>query len=86
MTAATVTKRIDVHNPNLEVVQLTVSSGETYTSQKFSRVTCASITPNEATATVPIAGTTGTTGVVTVTWTGASDLKATLVLYGNLGN
>jgi len=86
MTAATVTKRIDLHDPNIEVVQLTVSDGETYTSRKFTRVTAATATGNEDVDAHLNVVTTDSTGVVTINYAGQTDKKITLVLYGNLGN
>ena len=86
MTAATVTKRIEVHNPNMEVVQLTVTDGETYTSQKFQRLYAAIATGNEDNDAHLNAVTTGTTGVVTINYASQTDQKITLVCFGNLGN
>ena len=49
MAAATITQKADEydHLPSREVVQLTVSDGETYTSIKFETVLTAQATGNE---------------------------------------
>lgn len=90
MAAATVVERLELHQPHIEVVRLTVSDGETYTSRKFANIKAAVAGLNVATAGL-------TDEQVSVTWSGdtatielvgtdTSDLAVTLVLYGNLGN
>lgn len=88
MAAATVNLRQDIHDPNQEVVQLLVTDGNTFTSQKFTRVTCAVASFNgaeNATSTIQ-PQTTGSTGVVTLNCDGVTQATVTLVVYGNLGN
>jgi hypothetical protein len=83
MTAATVTTNVEVNDPTREVVVLTVSTGETYTSKKFGTITSALATLNEAsgvTATDLIAGFSGAT--VTITYTDLTDKLVTLQLTG----
>ncbi len=83
MTAATVTYDAEIHDPTREVVQLTVSSGETYTSRKFGTVKTVIATLNEApgvTSADLIASISGAT--VTITYTGLSDKLVTLELTG----
>lgn len=84
MTAATVTSIFDMHHPQIEVVQLTASDGETYTSKKFKYVTHAVATGNENVDAHLNAVTTGTTNVVTINYASQTDKKVTLVLFGNL--
>ena len=84
MTAATVTKRLDIHSPGIEVVQLTLTDGETYSSQKFGTILAAVASGNEdndAHINVTFSGRTAT-----VNYAAQTDEKVTLVLYGNLGN
>lgn len=84
MTAADVTRRIINSDPGVEVVVLTVSDGETYTSQKFNTILGAVACANQdsdAEINVTYSG-----AVATVNWASVSDGVATLVLYGNLGN
>jgi len=85
MAAATVNYRLVNADPNYEVVQLDVSDGETYTSQKFSVINHAVVSKNDdsdAAINVVTAG----TGTVTINVAGGSDVACTLVVYGNLGN
>ena len=41
MGAATVVRNLEIHDPTSEVVFLTVTDGDTYTSRKFGRVLAA---------------------------------------------
>jgi len=80
MAAATVTNRLEVNDPTVEVVQLTVSDGETYVSKKFGTITGAIATGNsdvDADLNVTFSG-----GTATVNWAGQTDKLLTLVLYG----
>ena len=85
MAAATVTQRIEVRNPNMEVVQLTVTEAETYTSRKFKVVYAATATGN-ADVDAYLNVVTDGTSVVTIHYAGQTDKLVTLVLYGKLGN
>ena len=86
MALATVTTRVETKDPSVEVVQLTVSDGETYTSRKFQTIQAASLTLNVANAgfTDEIASVSFAAGVATIELIGTdtTDLLATLVLYG----
>ena len=90
MADATVVERLELHTPNIEVVRLTVSDGETYTSRKFSKIKAAivGLNVNSAGFTDESASVTWSNNVATVELVGTSttDLAATLILYGNLGN
>lgn len=85
MTEADINEVLDewAHAPFLEVVQLTVTNDETYTSKKFDTVLGAIATSNsddnsQATAiAVTISG-----AVVTLRNTDLSDSLVTLVLFG----
>ncbi len=90
MADATIIGEVDIHSPGVEVVKLTASDGETYTSRKFANIGTAFAALN-----VPSAGLTDE--VVSVTWSGGvatieivgtdtTDLAISLVIYGNLGN
>ena len=84
MTAATITYNAEINDPTREVVQLTVSTGETYISKKFGTVKTAIATLNEAsgvTATDLLATISGAT--VTITYTALSDKLVTLELTGH---
>ena len=82
MAPATITTKIYefVHSPNTEVVQLTVSNGETYTSVKFKTVLGATATlnsDNDGYINCVISGQT-----VTIYSTAGSDKLVTLQLFG----
>jgi len=84
MVAATVLDQIDFHQPGLEVVTLTVSDGETYTSKKFKVIRGALAmgnTDSDAALNVTFSG-----AVATVNWASISDKPLTLLLFGNPGN
>ncbi len=69
-----------IHLPNMEVVELTVSDGETYTSVKFKKIRGAMITrseDNDGYTNVTFDGQTAT-----IHTTGTSDTNMTLVLFG----
>jgi len=82
MAAATITTKVYdwVHHPNIEVVQLTVTDGETYTSTKFKTLLAAIATGNannDAHINVTISGQTAT-----INYAGQTDQLVTLVLFG----
>lgn len=84
MAEADVIKRIDNHIPGMEVVTLTVSDGETYSSRKFGTILAATGCANaddDAELNVTFSG-----RVATINWASVTDKAMTLVLYGNLGN
>lgn len=83
MTAATVTTRLEVNNPTEEVVILSVTDGQTYTSKKFSSVLGgqATIYEDSGSLSIPIGlGVSGST--VTIYGTGLSTTAVCLTLYG----
>ncbi len=82
MVAATVTTKVYnwCHNPNMEVVVLTASDGETYVSTKFKTILGAIASGNEdqdAHINVTYSGSTAT-----VNYAGMTDKLVTLVLFG----
>lgn len=83
MTAADVTSRLEVNDPTIEVVILTVTDAETYVSKKFATVlgVQATIMEDAGALSLPlscdISG-----GTVTINCTGLSDLLVCLTLYG----
>ena len=90
MADATVVKRLEIHQPFIEVVRLTASDGETYTSRKFGTIETAVVGLNVPSAgfTDESASVTWAAGVATIALVGTdtTDLAVTLTLYGNLGN
>ena len=89
MAAATVSKYVELHDPNVEVVRLVASDGETYTSRKFGVIEGAVVGLNVPSAgfTDESASVTFSGGVATIELVGTdtTDLAITLVLYGTLG-
>ena len=81
MAAATVTTQIQTALPSVEVVVLTATDAETYTSRKFGAIAAVSVADNEDTGT-PIAATFAT-NVVTIQWTGVTDGKCTVTIWGH---
>jgi len=84
MTAATVTARLEVNDPTVEVVVVTASDTETYVSKKFGvvRAVQATIMEDAETLSIPLScDVSGAT--VTINATGLSDLKVCLTLYGD---
>lgn len=84
MADATVTELVQIPNPNMEIVNLVVSDGETYTSRKFANIKGAVATSNDdsdAALNVEFSG-----NVATVNWASVTDGNLTLVLFGKLGN
>lgn len=84
MTAADITSRLEVNDPSVEVVILTVTDAETYVSRKFAiiRGVQATIMEDAGALSLPlscdISG-----GTVTINCTGLSDLLVCLTLYGD---
>jgi len=82
MVAATITEKVYewVHDPSIEVVQLTASDGETYTSRKFKTLLGAVLSLNEdsdANTNVTLSG-----QVATLNLAGITDKLVTLILFG----
>ena len=82
MAAATIVDRVNewFHMPGMEVVTLTVSDGETFTSAKFATIRAAVATANaddDAELNVTFSG-----AVATLNWASVTDKKVTLVLWG----
>jgi hypothetical protein len=85
MTAATVTKRLEVNDPTQEVVILTASDANTYTSKKFGSVEGVQATIMEDAGALSIPLSVDVSGAtVTLNATGLSSLKVCLTLYGRL--
>jgi hypothetical protein len=83
MTAVTITERLEVNDPTCEVVVLTASDGNTYTSKKFSSVKAAQATLNEDTGALSIPLSLAISGgTVTIHCTGLSTDKLCMTLYG----
>lgn len=83
MTAATITSQLEINDPTVEVVILTVTDAETYVSKKFGTVlgVQATLMEDAGALTIPLScGISG--GTVTINATGLSDLLVCLTLYG----
>ena len=82
MAAATVLQKIYnfFHSPGVEVVSLTCTDGETYTSTKFKTILGAVVSGNEdndAHINVTYSG-----SVATINYHGMNDETVTLILFG----
>ena len=87
MAAATITDRIGTREPNREVVVLTISDGETFTSEKFANVRAVNHSFNEDMATLAVVpGFAISSNVITFHCTGVTDKKVCVELIGKLGN
>lgn len=81
--AATVTLRLEVNNPSEEVVVLTASDTNTYTSRKFGKVTAVQATIMEDVTTLSLPLSLDVSGaIVTINCTGLSSNKICMTLYG----
>ena len=85
MVEATIVQQVNeyAHSPDTEVVTLTLSDGETYTSKKFSTILAALATANaddDAELNVTFSG-----AVATLNWASVTDKAVTLVLWGIQG-
>jgi hypothetical protein len=81
MAEATITRKIQTADPAYEVVVLTVTDGETYTSRKFNSIKAAQATGNEdvdADLNVTYSG-----AVATINYAGQTDKLVTLQLWGH---
>ena len=84
MVAADVTERVEVNDPTKEVVVVTATDAETYTSRKFGKVRAVQATIMEDAGALSIPLSCDVSGaVVTINATGLSDLKVCLTLYGD---
>lgn len=87
MVAATITDRVDTREPDREVVVLTISDGETFTSEKFATVRAVNFSFNEDMATLAVVPGFAISGnVVTFHCTGVTDKLVCVDLIGKLGN
>ena len=82
MAAATIIEQVNnwAHSTYMEVVTLTVSNAETYTSKKFKTILAAIATANaddNAELNVTFSG-----QVATLNWASVTDKAVTLVLWG----
>lgn len=85
MADATVTERLEVNDPNVEVVILTASDTNTYTSKKFGSIkgVQATIMEDASTLSLPLSiDVSG--GEITINCTGLTTLKVCVTLYGKL--
>ena len=81
MVAATVTRVIETPDPSEEIVVLTVTDGETYSTRKFTNIQAANITGNENNdehINVTFSGQTAT-----INYNGMTDELVTLTLWGD---
>ena len=81
MAAATILTRIQNSDPASEVVVLTATDAETYKSSKFDKLQGALIGDNNDTGVTPSVIVSGETA--TIQWTGVTDKKCTLKLWGH---
>ena len=87
MAAATITDRVPTREPNKEVVVLTISDGETFTSEKFANVRAVNFSFNEDMATLAIVpGFAISSNEITFHCTGVTDKLVCVELIGKLGN
>ena len=83
MAAATVTERLEVNDPVTEVVILTASDTNTYTSKKFGTVKGVQATIMEDAGALSLPLSCDISGaVVTINCSGLSNLKVCMTLYG----
>lgn len=83
MVAATVTTRLDTHDPTREDVLLTAGDSQTYTSRKFPTVVAGQATINEDAGSLSIPVSVAVSGnTVTIHCTGLSAQKVLLTLMG----
>ena len=89
MADATITNDLGIPIPNIEVVQLTATDGETYVSKKFSVVAGVIATGNADVDAylnaVPTNGTDGAPASIAINYVGQTDKLITLVIFGKLG-
>jgi len=82
MADATVTRYVETGLPSVEVVVLTATDGETYTSRKF-KIVHAGIASGNADNDAHInVVPSGTDGQVTLNYAGMTDQLVTVVLFG----
>lgn len=85
MAAATVTERLDISDPTVEVVVVTASDTNTYVSKKFGSVSAVQATLMEDAGALSIPLSCDISGsTVTINATGLSSLKVCLTLYGRI--
>lgn len=82
-SAATVTLRLETNNPSEEVVVLTATDTNTYTSRKFGKVTAVQATIMEDVTTLSLPLSLDVSGAtVAINCTGLSSKKICMTLYG----
>jgi len=87
MAAATITTRIPVRIPDMEVVVLTADDTDTFVSEKFATVLGVQATFMEDMTTMSIPISCDVSGAtVTLNCTGLSGKLVCLTLYGKFGN
>ena len=83
MTAATITNRLENNDPVTEVVVLTITDGETYTSKKFGSISAVNFAFNEDMATLAVVPGFAISGAtITFHCTGVTDKLVCATLYG----
>lgn len=83
MTAATLTSNLEVNDPTVEVVILTISDNETYVSKKFGTVTGVNFAFNEDMSTLAVVPGFAISGsTITFHCTGVTDKLVCVTLYG----
>jgi len=86
MTAATVTKYFETHNPNEESVQLTCTDGETYTTRKIKFIDTVTITSSEDMGAETNSFSYSKSGrVITFYADGVTDKKIDVIIKGRQG-
>ena len=83
MTAATITDQLEINDPTKEVVVLTITDGETFSSKKFASVRAVNFAFNEDMATLAVVPGFAISGnTITFHCTGVTDKKVCVTLYG----
>ena len=84
MTATTVTDRLDINDPTVEVLVVTATNEDTYTCRKFGVVRAVQGTIMEDTTTLSIPLSFDISGAaITINCTGLSAKKVCLTIYGS---
>jgi hypothetical protein len=87
MAVATLTDTIETREPDREVVVLTISDAETYTSKKFATVRAVNFSFNEDMGTLAVVPGFAISGdTLTFHCTGVTDKLVCVELIGKLGN
>ena len=84
MADATISQRVDLNIPGIEVVRLTASNGETYKTKKFKRIEAVQATLNLSSYTDETVNArwSGQTITLDIKGTDTTDVPVTLTIYG----